>query len=277
MQLNFGQDDHDNVKDLLDDPCVSSAIFYPRKLTAQIESEFVKPVTFELDDHTTIGGILYLHQNHINKPTILFFHGNGEIAYDYQYFVNDYLDCGINLFVVDYRGYGLSKGRPTYTSLFEDPKRIVDELLIYLLNHYSGKCAEQIFVMGRSLGSICASVLGALNFPTLKGIIFESGFGDNLLLMKELFMIDHPLLTEKNMKHYSNDTYIAKIKKPCLVIHGTNDSIVPYSQGQYLYSKIPDNVEKRFVSIHGATHNDINMFHDEYYLPIKEFIKKNSS
>jgi len=276
MQMNFGHDDeHDNVKDLLDDPSVTSSIFFPRKKNVQIESEFVKQLSLQIDDYTTIGGFLFLHPFSKEKPTILYFHGNGDIAYDYQYFLNDYLDCDVNLAVVDYRGYGSSSGRPTYTSLFEDPKRIVEALRLYLLNNYSGLMAEQIFVMGRSLGSVCASVLGALNFPTLKGIIFESGFGDNLRLMRELFMVDHPLLNEKTMKQYSNDTYIERIKKPCLVIHGDRDDIVPYSQGQYLYSKIPDGVEKKFVTIHGATHNDISMFHDEYYTPIKDFIKKN--
>src|SRR5687767_9722219 len=46
-------------------------------------------------------------------PTLLFFHGNGEIASDYDDISAIYNDRQLNLFVVDFRGYGTSTGHPT--------------------------------------------------------------------------------------------------------------------------------------------------------------------
>ena len=59
----------------------------------------------------------------------------------------------INLFVADYRGYGLSNGRPTATNLLKDAHAIFQGFIAFLEElNYGG----DIFIMGRSLGSVPA-------------------------------------------------------------------------------------------------------------------------
>ncbi|MFX1555486.1 MAG: serine aminopeptidase domain-containing protein, partial [Promethearchaeota archaeon] len=137
---------------LIDEPTVSNIVFYPRKISIpdKIDSNN-KVLKFQIHKDILIGGFFYL--NNQNYPTILLFHGNGEIAADYQYFLSFFFRCDVNLAVVDFRGYGFSTGNPFYTSL------IIDALPIYNAFHewmVKNNLNDSLFVQGRSLGSICA-------------------------------------------------------------------------------------------------------------------------
>jgi len=90
--------------------------------------------------------------------------------------------------------------------------------------------------------------------------------------MSRLFRITGSEITPEFLSEYSNDTRIRKFEKPVLVIHGTNDFIIPSSQGQLIYESLPESVEKKLVLIEGAGHNDIFSYEDEYLMPLKEFI-----
>ena len=251
-----------------------SGIFFPRKTPIPEENKSLfRILRVKVDNETQIGGILYLHSNPTDYPTVIFFHGNGETALDYNYFVKSYIDCGVNFAMFDYRGYGFSSGIPKYTALFEDPLIIYDQFSKWIESEYSGIMASTFFVMGRSLGSACAACLGGYNPEKMKGIIFESGFGSNKRMI-QLISSRYPNISPEILKPYSNDTYTSQIKKPCLVIHGRRDQIIPFVEGEYLFSSIPSNIEKKFIEIRSATHNDISSYESEYYPPIKKFIEK---
>jgi alpha-beta hydrolase superfamily lysophospholipase len=101
---------------LLDRHEVLSRLFYPRKELPEIPVT-ARAMTFfiTVDEGISIGCRFYP----INKEatTIFYFHGNGEIASDYDYVAPLYNEINSNLFVADYRGYGLSTGEPTATAL----------------------------------------------------------------------------------------------------------------------------------------------------------------
>ncbi|MHA2184013.1 MAG: alpha/beta hydrolase [Promethearchaeota archaeon] len=256
---------------LIDNPIVSNIVFYPRKMPIpQTTEPNIKVLRFEVEKNISIGGFFFL--NNPNLPTLLLFHGNGEIAADYQYFLGFFFQCGVNLSVIDFRGYGFSTGEPYYTSLITDAMPIYTKFHRWLIkNNFN----ESIFVFGRSLGSVCAAEIGSHNPESLKGTIFESGFASIFDLMSRLFRVEGREITPEFLNKYSNDTKIRKFKKPVLVIHGTQDWIIPFSQGKLIYENIPEDVEKRLVLIEGAGHNDISSFEDEYIPPLKEFIDKN--
>ncbi|NOQ95719.1 MAG: alpha/beta hydrolase, partial [Desulfobacterales bacterium] len=89
-----------------------------------------------------------------DAPTILFFHGNGEIVADYDDIGPLYVRMGINFVPVDYLGYGRSSGTPTSTAMMRDAHVIFDSVHAWLKQ--KGHTGPFI-LMGRSLGS--ASVL----------------------------------------------------------------------------------------------------------------------
>ncbi|MHA1300989.1 MAG: alpha/beta hydrolase family protein [Candidatus Helarchaeota archaeon] len=204
-------------------------------------------------------------------PTILMFHGNGEIAWDYHNFVDLYFQCGVNLAVMDFRGYGFSTGTPYYTSLILDAMHIYDHFMLWMLEE---GFKNSLFVMGRSLGSVCASEIGAKNPPNLRGIIFESGFASIYNMMTRLFRISGPEITPEKLARWSNDTRIAQIRKPVLILHGTSDWIVPISEGELINETLPEDIDVKMIAIRGFGHNDILMAGDRYVRPIKEFIEK---
>ena len=258
------------VKKLIDSPTVSNIIFYPRRIPIPTDLDpNVKILQFEISKNIIIGGFFYL--NDANFPTILLFHGNGEIAADYQYFLDFFFDCGVNLAVVDFRGYGFSSGQPIYSSLISDALPIYNEFYKWLIEN---ALKDSVFLLGRSLGSVCASEIGSHNPDSLKGIIFESGFASMYNMMTRLFRVSGPGITPDGLREYSNDKRIKKFNKPVLVIHGTQDWIIPYDEGKLIYEYVPENVEKKLVLIEGAGHNNIFSFKEEYTTPLKDFIDK---
>jgi hypothetical protein len=199
------------------------------------------------------------------------FHGNGEIALDYQYFYDQYFECGVNLAVMDFRGYGFSSHKPTYKSLLIDSMPVYEQF-----NEYRKDLGlnDSLFIEGRSLGSVCAAEIGSHNPSQVNGMIFESSFASLHNMMERLFRIRSPDITPEALKPHSNDTKAKKIRKPTLVIHGTNDWIIPSSEGKLLYNSLPEDIDKKLVLIEGAGHNNIFSFTDEYFKPVKKFIEK---
>jgi len=254
----------------LDDPRVSQVVFYPRKVQEPKElGENLKVIKLQIHEDVIIGGILYL--NNLNLPTILLFHGNGEIALDYKYFYNLFFDCGVNLAVMDFRGYGFSSHNPTYTNLIKDAMPIYKAFKKHMKDN---NIKDSLFVQGRSLGSVCAAEIGSHNPKELKAIIFESGFASVYNMMTRLFNVSGPDISKEKLKQYSNQVRVENFKKPTLIIHGTNDYIIPNSEGKLLYDSLPEGVEKRLVMIEDAGHNDIFSYEEEYFTTLKEFIKK---
>jgi len=257
-----------DIKSLIDNPTVSDIVFYPRKtILPEKKDPNIKVLQLKINDQITIGGFLYLNDR--NLPSILLFHGNGEIASDYQYFASRFFDCNVNLAVVDFRGYGFSSGKPYYTSLISDALPIYKEFEKWIEKKSFNR---SIFVHGRSLGSVCAAEIGAHNPERLKGIIFESGFASAYNMMTRLFRISSPNLTPLSLDEYSNHTRIKKFKKPVLIIHGTNDWIIPSTEGELIFQSLPEPIKKKLVMIKGAGHNDILTYKEEYFIPLRNFI-----
>ena len=86
------------------------------------------------------------------KPTLLYFHGNGEIVTDYEGFAPLYHGIGLSLLVVDYRGYGWSTGKPLTTKMIPDAQAVLDAL-DDILKENGVVPSRPLFIMGRSLGS----------------------------------------------------------------------------------------------------------------------------
>lgn len=252
---------------ILDDPSISSIVFYPQKIKVPRRlPKDVEILQFKISEDVTLGGLYFLKDKAL--PTMLLFHGNGEICTDYADGAEDYMGCGVNLAVMDFRGYGFSTGTPFYSCLFSDALPVYEHLRKWIQEKAFN---DSIFIFGRSLGSACAAEVGSKDPEGLKGVIFESGFANTYRLMTRLFHIDGEFLPKDMIKEWSNDTRINKFTKPVLIIHGTEDFIVHSEQAQMIYDAVPDVYKKKVMIMH-AGHNDIFFFKDEYLPEIKNFI-----
>ncbi len=205
-------------------------------------------------------------------PSVLYFHGNGEETDDYDWIASLYNKRGINFFVADYRGYGLSDGRPTISSMicdsltiFQGFKKIIEE------NRYF----PDLFLMGRSLGSISAIEVALHYQESLKGLIIESGSANNFhRLWGFLNTIEREYILREECL---NKGKIREIYIPTCIIHGERDQILPVQEGKKLYENSGAS-SKEILIIPGADHNDL-MLHgqQEYFDTIESFIDKNST
>ncbi|TFG04531.1 MAG: hypothetical protein EU536_04415 [Promethearchaeota archaeon] len=234
-----------------------------------LDPSYARVLQFQVQG-ATLGGVFFLNDSTL--PTILLFHGNGELAFEYQYFTSMFFECGVNLAVVDYRGYGFSTGRPAFSQLFTDALPIYEQFTSWINTQ---DLNPSLFLLGRSLGSICAAEIGSHNPPTLRGVIFESGIGSAHKILTDLFGVNIPDDLLPAFRQFSNDHKASQIRKPVLIIHGTKDSIVPSEHAQTLFDALPSDIDKKLVYIRGAGHNDIFNFHTEYFTPLKQFIMTN--
>ncbi|NHJ24189.1 MAG: hypothetical protein EAX89_06420 [Candidatus Lokiarchaeota archaeon] len=255
---------------LINNPVVSRQVFFPRKTPVPSNLDpFTKILRFPIDKKIIIGGICYIKNTEL--PTILFFHGNGEVALDYIFAAPTFFECNVNLAVMDYRGYGFSTGEPYYTCLISDAIPIYNAFKTWAEEY---GLLKSFFIQGRSLGSVCASEIGANNPEDVKGIIIESGFASLYNMMTAIFRVESSQLTPNSVAKYSNEIRVRNFKRPTLVIHGTEDYIIPYTEGELLYKNLPESIEKNLILIEGVGHNSISINNDIYFTAFKDFISK---
>jgi alpha-beta hydrolase superfamily lysophospholipase len=252
--------------ELFDQPEVSRYIFYPRQDPLPQDDIALYPV--EVEQGVSVVCRFYPASRGI--ATILYFHGNGETAGDYDLVSSFYTSREINLFVADYRGYGLSSGEPTITNILKDSHPIYDRLREVLRQ---GGYGETIFAMGRSLGSAPAIELAFRSPDALRGLIVESGFSDAFRL---LGYIGLPMTIPTHYQEgFPNGVRMRSIRIPTLLIHGAEDHLIPLSEAEELL-QLCAAVDKRLVVIPRADHNTLMMVgRDRYFQAIEGFIKGN--
>ena len=253
----------------LDRPEILMFLFHPRPewgepISGGNAEELMVPVGKDVVVGTRF------HRADKSAPTILFFHGNGEIVADYDQMGPLYTRMGINFLAADYRGYGRSTGEPTVTNMMRDCHVIFDFVKKWLgENSFSGP----FIAMGRSLGS--ASVLELVSHyrSGIDGLIVESGFAYAGPLLR-LLGINLEDMGFKEEAGFRNVDKIKGFDGPTLVIHAELDHIIPFSDGKALYEASPAH-DKTMLKIPGANHNDIFMRGlSEYMTAIKRLVEK---
>ena len=252
----------------LDTPEALAHIFHPRPSLAREPVLGALNVDFAVDDGTTLACRFHLTSN--TAPVILYFHGNGEVAADYDMIGPMYTEAGMNFLVTDFRGYGWSTGTPTVTNMLGDSRFLLRECVDWMArNQYTGP----LFVMGRSLGSACAIELCCREKELIKGLIIESGFCDTLPLIKTLG-IDTKGMDIREEECFNNRAKIAQVQLPTFILHGSRDSLIPAEEAEKLQATSGAR-SKEFQVIPGADHNTmIAVGGTGYFTAIKKFIDK---
>jgi hypothetical protein len=250
---------------ILDHPGIQQVLFHPRP-DYGMQRTGVFPVAVRVEPEIKLAGRLYPASP--DAPAVIFYHGNGEIAADYDEIAGFYNHLDITLLVMDYRGYGASDGMPTAASLLDDAPPTLDQLgEIFSAHQLSPK---RRYVMGRSLGSVPAIELAYRAGEQLDGLIIESGFSDTFGLLNRLGVrVDN---AEEQRDGFGNSFKLQLVSLPTLIIHGDNDVLIPPDDGEALHASVAAE-NKRLVLIAGAGHNDILMVGAaEYFQALREFV-----
>lgn len=235
---------------LLDRPEVLAGLFHPRAGDGSSNRTDVLDLRILMADGTIIGGGCY--QADPAAANVLFFHGNGEIAEDYDDLGPLFARCRINFWVADYRGYGASTGSPTSSALLADSHAILRFVTGWLSDRdYTGP----LIVMGRSLGSAPALELACHHPEAIAGLILESGFAHTGPLLRRLGVNLAALRFEERQGFRQLDK-MQTFAKPTLILHAEYDHLIPLADAQALYAASPAR-DKQLVTIPGADHNTI--------------------
>ncbi len=217
-------------------------------------------VRFRASDGVTLHG--WMVPSPGSDVTLLFLHGNAGNIGDRVENVQRLHTSGLNVFIPDYRGYGLSEGSPSEQGLYDDA-----QAAYALLRSRGDVDPERIAIFGRSLGGAVAVDL-ASRVPCYR-LILESTFtsaGDMAASMLP-FLPMKRIMTER----FDSAGKIGRIRAPLLQFHGTRDEIVPYRLGRALHELAPE--PKEFVPIPGAMHNDTYFVGGrDYFEKIRSFL-----
>jgi uncharacterized protein len=257
---------------LIDNPLVLQLLFHPR--SAQPDGSSLSDVhdgTIPAGD-AEIGYRLYVRTP--ESPLMLFFHGNGEIASDYDGLASLYHDVGVSLLVIDYRGYGWSTGKPLISTLLPDAENALDGVPD-ILENAGITTGNTWLIKGRSLGSVPAVHLAHKHPERFKGLVIESGMADLPSLFRQLG-VGYTKMTGMELP-FNNARKMPEVDLPLLVIHGERDMILPVENGQQLYDASPA-ADKTIVRIPGAGHNDLLLVAvQRYFDAVRAFVQRVTS
>lgn len=160
------------------------------------------------------------------RRVLLFFHGNAGNISHRQTSLEIFHRLGINLLILDYRGYGRSEGRPSEAGLYRDARAAWD----YLVG-LRGVAPSDIIVFGRSLGGAVAAQLASRVQPG--ALILESTFSSARDLAREIY----PILSWLIVPCFDFDTVerLGAASCPVLVVHSRDDEIIPFALGRRVF------------------------------------------
>lgn len=244
----------------------SKMIFYPTSDFAVTPEEVgikAEDVFIPVDENEKIHGWYFSSSDSGNSKSnlaFLFFHGNGgNISHRFTT-VSALTEMGLNLFMIDYRGYGKSDGKPGEQNMYDDAIAAYN----WLINekHYQ---PDQIVIFGRSLGGAVAIELATR--VKCRSLLVESSFTSIYGMARKLF----PYFPVKFLLRYDFGSIdrIGKISCPIAIVHSPEDDIIPFEMGKELYAAA--NEPKEFLEISGL-HNDHTYMQRPDYRSLIDFL-----
>lgn len=164
------------------------------------------------------------------------------------------------MLLMNYRGYGLSLGKPSQAALFEDALAIYDYL------HAAGVHADRIVVMGRSLGSAVATMLAAQR--AVRGVVLITPF-DSLAAVAAHHYRGLPV--RALLRHpFPSVEFARRVQAPALLLAAARDQIVPPAHAERLSAAWAG--QHRLHVLPDVGHNDVEQ-DPRYYEIINEFLR----
>ncbi|MDX2068933.1 MAG: alpha/beta fold hydrolase [Haliscomenobacter sp.] len=226
--------------------------FRPEMLPKNFEYRYPFPFTehtFEMEDGGVINALQFKVPN--SQGVVFYLKGNSRSLKGWGKFAKDFVSKGYDFFMIDYRGFGKSKGRRTESILLNDAQTVYK----WLSKEYP---EHQIIIYGRSLGSGIGARLASWNDPRM------------LILDSPYFSFYHQIrqygwwlpLRYLLRYHLRSDQFIKKVTCPIYIIHGNKDRLISYAQGKRLHEISAD--RSTLITIEGGGHNNLPNF-PEYH------------
>lgn len=199
---------------------------------------------------------------------LLYLHGNGSNISSNIAHAERFYRLGVSVLLIDYRGYGKSKGEfPNERRVYQDAHAAWNYLV-----HEQQISPQQIVIYGHSMGGAIAIEL-AMRQPDAAGLIVQSSFSSiramaDYVRRFRLFPLDL-ILTER----FDSLAKVPRLSVPVLFIHGANDWEVPALMSQQLYEAAPE--PKELWLVPQAGHNNVGeIAGDEFRHVVRKFVER---
>jgi uncharacterized protein len=200
----------------------------------------------------------WFYNNNPGEKFILFLHGNAGTLKSRIYKLNAFSDLGLNFLAITWRGFSGNHGLPSEKGLYDDAISAVKWL------NSNGIKSEDIIIYGESLGTaIAIEISQGSNYA---GVILESPFTSIISMGKLKFPYLPIELILKDKFESINKTL--NINIPSLVLHGKDDTLVPFYMGQEIFDSLKYKSRSYFVS-----DDHMMRFDDQMIEAIRKFLK----
>lgn len=208
--------------------------------------EFYIPVHNPDNTSDTLNAV-WFKADSVYRGLIIYFHGNRGNLQRWGNYAPGLIRHGYDVLMVDYRGYGKSTGKPSEENLYRDSRSTYD----WAMTH---RPEGKIVLYGRSLGSAVASHLAGEVPHDL--LILETPFDELRGVINPYFESGARLLPLRH--RFSNYENLQSIKSRVVILHGTNDVVVPLESALKLKPLLrsPDD----FIIIPGGGHRNLGSF-----------------
>lgn len=190
---------------------------------------------------------LWLPAERADAPVLLYLHGARWDVRGSAYRMRRMADLGFAVLGVDYRGFGKSSAAlPSEATALEDARAAWDWLA-------ARQPQAKRYIFGHSLGGAIGVALAAETDAA--GLIVEGSFTsipDVFRSFKWGWLPLAPLITQR----FEAAEAITRVRAPVLVVHGSDDRLIPPALGRALYERAT--ARKRFVLVEGGTHHNTN-------------------
>ncbi len=240
-------------------------IYFPKRkiiITPEKTGLPYENVFFETSDGVKLNG--WFIEAVGGEKTVLFCHGNAENISYFLDEVKQFNEMGFGVFIFDYRGYGLSGGKPCERGTYLDAAAAWNWLTGD--KRFSPK---NIIVIGRSLGGAVASHLASEHKPGFLSV--ESAFTS----IEDMGRVKYSFLPAKYLLryHYRTVEHIRNVRCPVLVVHSRGDREVPFSHGLKIFQAA--NEPKEFLEIKGGHRDGFGASSEIYRKGLTSFIRAN--
>lgn len=215
-----------------------SMIYPVPQISAEIPDGY-RRISLQTADHLTLAA-LYRSPT-ANRRVVVFFHGNGD-NWDGAALANrEIAAAGYGILLCEYRGYSANPGTPGEAGFYADGRAA----LAWLAAQGFGQ--DQVVLVGNSIGSGPATQLAAEFHPA--GLVLISGFTS----LPDVVAAKLPWLPARWLvrDRFANQDKLARLSLPVLLLHGTDDQLVPAAQARALHSANP---AARLVLVPGFGH-----------------------
>jgi fermentation-respiration switch protein FrsA (DUF1100 family) len=193
--------------------------------------------------------------------SVLFCHGNaGNISHRLDK-IRLLHSLAMNVLIFDYNGYGKSTGSPSEKALYEDAR--------VAYQYMTGQLKippERIILYGESLGTAVAVDLAARK--KVGGLILEGAFTSAKEMAGQLFPYVVPFFLASRFDSLAK---ISQVNAPILVIHSSQDEIVPIGMAEKLFSAAK--TQKAFLRLKGGHNESFFIYQEIVRQKIAEFFK----